>query len=73
MRRILGYENDFFLRILKLLTSSLKNIVEIPPQLSYSVNAVLTEVAVRGDVCRSNGTIARKEKISVPQKTPYES
>jgi hypothetical protein len=42
-------------------------------QLSYSVNAVLTGVAVRGDVSRSNRTKARKEKTSVPQETHYES
>jgi hypothetical protein len=42
-------------------------------QLSYSVNAVLTGVAVRGDVSRSNRTKARKEKTSVPKETHYES
>ena len=42
-------------------------------QLSFSVNAVLTAVAVRVDVCRSNRTKARKEKTSVPKETPYES
>jgi hypothetical protein len=48
-------------------------IASLPPQLSYSVNAVLTGVAVRGDVSRSNRTKARKEKTSVPKETPYES
>ena len=42
-------------------------------QLSYSVNAVLTLVAVRGDVSRSNRTKARKEKTSVPKEMHYES
>ncbi len=53
----------------------LNEIIEFPPQLSYSVNAV----AVRGDVCwparrgGSNRTIAPKEKTSVPKERPYES
>jgi hypothetical protein len=41
-------------------------IIEFPPQLSYSVNEVLSEVAVRGDACRSKRTKARNEKTSVP-------
>lgn len=45
----------------------------VPTQLSYSVNAVLTAVAVREDVSRSNRTKARKEKTSVLQETPDES
>jgi hypothetical protein len=51
----------------------LKEIESFPPQLSYSVNAVLTVVAVRGDVSRSIRTKAQKEKTSVPKETPYES
>jgi hypothetical protein len=50
-----------------------QELIELPPQLSYSVNEVLSEVAVRGEVCRSNRTKARNEKTSVPQETPYES
>ena len=56
-----------------------KEIVSFPSQLSYSVNAVLTADAVRGDPCRlvrrggSNRTKARKEKTSVPKETPFES
>jgi hypothetical protein len=50
-----------------------QKIEEFPPQLSYSVNAVLTAVAVREDESLSIRTIARKEKTSVPQEMPYES
>jgi hypothetical protein len=48
-------------------------------QLSYSVNAVLTEVAVRGDVsrlARRGRSIEPKhgrKQTSVPKEKPYES
>ncbi len=51
----------------------LKRNNRVPTQLSYSVNAVLSAVAVRGDVSRSNRTKARNEKTSVPKEMPYES
>ncbi len=56
----------FFYFVFKKINFDLKEMVKLPPQLSYSVNEVLSEVAVRGDACHSKRTKARNEKTSVP-------
>jgi hypothetical protein len=63
-----------------------QEIVELPPQLSYTVNESLSEDAVRGNVSwpvRWGGSIRTKActpagrhkviRLSIPQETPFES
>ncbi len=66
-------ENEIIFTSFLIIDFLSKEIVSFPSQLSYSVNAVLTVDAVRGDICRSNRTKARKEKTSAPKETPFES
>jgi hypothetical protein len=76
--RILGIELIFHFVFQKFNFVAWK-IIEFPPQLSYSVNEVLSADAVRENdswPVRCGGSIrtkARNEKTSFPQETPFES
>jgi hypothetical protein len=50
-----------------------KEIVSLPPQLSYSVNESLSEVAVRDSSAGAKGQKHAAKRLSVPKETPYES
>ncbi len=50
-----------------------KEIASLPPQLSYSVNESLSEVAVRDSSAGAKGQKHAAKWLSVPQETPYES